>query len=449
MKFYPQFIRRHFKIRFHTPQFIKRHRNWCLFSIMTAATLISCFQQVGLATVSADVAASLQVGPARLGLLTASFFYAYAFMQIPAGLLSDTLGPRKSVTIALLLATVGTFIFALCDSMTWAVISRAIMGVGLAVIVVPLLKLTIVWFPASAFPRLTAIAFGLGSLGPLLATSPMAYAAAVFGWRPPFIFLALVTLVSAWLIWQIVRDAPDKISELVNTSGSGQGVSNQTMREANVPSGRELMVKLGQIMRNRDVWILGIWNFFQGGIYFAFVGLWGGQYLTAGFGMEATEAGWCLSLAACALLFGPLITWLYEKLGSARKTLIILSVCSITLLLPMVFGLPRLSSPVLTIYFLFLCIAATAGAAVLFCAAKEHFDVSLAGTVSGFINMFSFAGGAIFQQVIGLSVKHLEMGGADSFTAISDSFGFFLGGALFSLILAWKYRSAAEVAASK
>ena len=143
------------------PGFIQRYRNWCLFGVMAAASLLVTFQQNGLAAVSSRVAASLQANPEQLGFLSASFFYAYAIMQIPAGLLSDTLGPRKSVTLALALASLGTLLFALAESLAVAVAARALMGLGLAVVVVPQLKLMAVWFPVGAYSRLTAIAFAI------------------------------------------------------------------------------------------------------------------------------------------------------------------------------------------------------------------------------------------------------------------------------------------------
>ena len=80
---------------FHTAEFVRRHRNWCLFSITTAACLIACFQQVALATVSGEIASSLRVDSLNMWLLTAAFTIPYALMQIPAGILSDTVGRAK------------------------------------------------------------------------------------------------------------------------------------------------------------------------------------------------------------------------------------------------------------------------------------------------------------------------------------------------------------------
>ncbi|MDL2306780.1 MFS transporter [Desulfovibrio sp. OttesenSCG-928-C06] len=427
---------------FSTTRFITKHRNWCLFTVMAGATLIACFQQVGLAAVSGEVAESLRIDVASLGLLAAAFSYSYAAMQIPAGLLADTLGPRKSVTAALVLAAAATTVFAFSSDLGTSIIARVVMGMGLAVISVPQLKLIAVWFPISAFQRLTAIAFAISAIGPLFATSPMAYASANYGWRTPFVFLAVASLVFAVLIWLIVRDCPDKVAELIDTSGSGQGTANVTMRQTSVPGGMRLMGKLRCITTTRDAWILGLWQFFQGGTYFAFIGLWGGQFLTSGLGIGIAESGLILSLPSLALVSAPFISIISEKIGSARKMLLFLSCASVLLTVPLVIGLPRLPDIALSLYFLLFAVACFGGTAVLFTAAKEHFAVELAGTISGFINMFPFVGGAMMQQGMGLLVEHWLEGGMDAHRAISLSFGVFLLCALGSLLLAIKYRDA-------
>ena len=121
-------------------------QSWSIFWVMAVANLLSSMQQVGLATVSGDVALSFQADAAALGLLSASFTYPYAAMQIPTGILVDTIGTRKTVTIGLFCAALGTVIFALASSFTVACAGRVLTGLALLVSV-PLMKVTAVWFP--------------------------------------------------------------------------------------------------------------------------------------------------------------------------------------------------------------------------------------------------------------------------------------------------------------
>ena len=52
------------------------------------------------------------VGAAVLGNLSAAYFYGYAGMQIPVGLLLDRFGPRRLMTVAALVCAGGCVLFA-------------------------------------------------------------------------------------------------------------------------------------------------------------------------------------------------------------------------------------------------------------------------------------------------------------------------------------------------
>lgn len=359
--------------------FWQNNKRWVIFGIMTAAILLSYFNQVGLATVSGSVAASLQINASQLGLLGAAFSWAYAFMQIPAGLLVDSLGSRKSASVFLLVAAVGTFIFARSASLHMAIFGRALAGVGIALIAVPLMKLTAVWFKPREFGKITALSFTIGGAGYWLATTPMAFANAAFGWRSCFFALGILTCLFSFLIWIIVRDKPDD-----------QKNANASLSSLN------LLTLLKTINGNLNLWILGMWYFFQGGLYFSFIGLWGGQYLERVLRMNPEKAGWLLSLAACSLMLAPCFTWLADRVGGNRRALLILSICSSVFTAPLLSGLEGASSFVISVLFLALSVSAIGGAAVLFSASVEQLPSDYAGTITGFINMFPYLGGAIF-----------------------------------------------------
>ncbi len=412
---------------FHSP-FIERQRRWCIFSIMILASMISCFHQVGLSTVSGEVGASLGVDGAGLGLLTAALSYSYAAMQIPAGLLSDTLGARKSVTAALLLAGAGTLLFAVTESPAWAIVSRALIGAGVAVVAVPFMKLIAIWFPAGAFGRLTAVSFSIGGLGYFLASSPMAYAATMAGWRAVYLLLAALTILCAALVWVIVRDGENAVPA----------------PKATEPGITRLKTALRHILAEKQLWLLGFWYFCQGGIYFAFIGLWAGQFLTKGLGLSVRESGLVLSLSTCSLFAAPLFTWVTARCGSPRTVLIWLSLGTTVLSIPLVLGLPKLPMTALALYLLAYSITALGGgAAVFFAAVKELFDVKYAGTATGFANIFPFLGGAALQQLIGLLTDAGIDGGADPHRAFSNAFAALAVAAALSALLAFLLRKPA------
>ena len=215
---------------------------WSIFCVMAAAKLFNSLQLVGLATVSGDVAQTLRADAAALGLLGAAYSWTYAALQIPSGILVDTAGSRRCVSLALVIAAAGTLCFALSESLFTACAGRVLTALGLSFVSVPLMKLISVWFPVHLFGRMTALALVVGSFGYWAATTPVAALSEALGWRAPFLGMATLLGILAVLVHITVRDAPP-----------GNHSATVPLRL------REIAGMLKTIVSNRQVWLLGFW----------------------------------------------------------------------------------------------------------------------------------------------------------------------------------------------
>ncbi len=384
-------------------------RQWPIFWVMVTATLFASFHQIGLSTISGEISEALSLNPAQLGSLAAIFAVAYASMQIPAGLLADTVGSRKSVTCALAIAICGTLLFASATTFTQAAIGRALIGIGVAVISIPLIKLTVEWFKPQQFAKITAYSFTIQSFGFLLATSPVALISGAIGWRMTYYGLGLITLLSALSIFIVVRDRPDFGDSSDNSSGnsSGDPADSVTAKVTNVSSPHPTQVKLSiketllTTLKQKQLWVLGGWYALQGGIFFSFIGIWAGQLLTVGYGLSVQQTGLILMIPACAIMTSPVFVALAYRLGSQRNVVIALSIATFILTLPLPFVLPQLPSVLFSLYFFALATSNMGGIAIIFTMGKEVLPAQYAGTATGLINIFPFLGGAVLQQLIG------------------------------------------------
>ena len=109
-----------------------------IFIILAAAYLLVYFHRLSLSVVANDLVAEFQTTASVMGLLGSIYFYCYALMQIPAGLLSDSLGPRKVVSASLLVAAIGSIFFGLAPNVPMAFVGRVLVGVGVVVAVLVL-----------------------------------------------------------------------------------------------------------------------------------------------------------------------------------------------------------------------------------------------------------------------------------------------------------------------
>ena len=96
---------------FDRTAFLQRRR--LVFIILVTAYMTVFFHRMAPAVVAEDLANAFQTTGVALGSLAAAYYYIYTAMQIPAGVLADTLGSRKTVTIGSFLAGCGSILFAL------------------------------------------------------------------------------------------------------------------------------------------------------------------------------------------------------------------------------------------------------------------------------------------------------------------------------------------------
>jgi len=121
-------------------------RRWLIFSILAVGYMLVYFHRLCPAVVAKEIMATLGVGGAIMGLLSSAYFYPYALMQLPSGLLADSWGPRKTITSFFILAAIGSAILGLAPNPVVAIIGRGLVGVGVSLLFVSTMKILAVWF---------------------------------------------------------------------------------------------------------------------------------------------------------------------------------------------------------------------------------------------------------------------------------------------------------------
>ena len=84
---------------------------WIVFGILILAYMIVFFHRLAVGVVREYLVKEFNMSGATFANLSSTYFYAYMIMQISSGILADTLGARKTVTIGTLTAGIGSIIF--------------------------------------------------------------------------------------------------------------------------------------------------------------------------------------------------------------------------------------------------------------------------------------------------------------------------------------------------
>lgn len=370
-----------------------------VFAVLGLAYFFVYFHRLSLSVVADDLARDFSADAELVGLMGSMYFWCYAFMQLPSGLLSDSLGPRRAVTIFLTLAAIGSALFGLAQSVPVAIAGRVLVGLGVSVVFIPTMKVLSQWFRVREFAMMAGILNAIGGVAVLAATWFLALMTGWLGWRFSFQLIGAITLVIVALVWLVVRDKPmDRgwPSVVAGDPDSRPGASDQI----GLLSGLKIVVTEGRF------WPLAIWFFFTPGAFFAFGGLWGGPYLMHVYGLSKSEAGAVLSMIAWGMVIGsPLLGYLSDKVLRSRKIVIIgcsvvfAAVVSLLNIFPS--GLPTWA---LYLVFFMFSVSASSVVVVAFTSTKELFPVSIAGTSVGCVNLFPFLGGAALMWLLGAAL---------------------------------------------
>lgn len=384
------------------------------------------FHRLCPAVIALDIQTSFGITGTLLGVLGSAYFYTYAIMQLPTGLMADSWGPRKTVSVFFVIAGIGSILMGVASNLPMAIFGRILVGIGVSTVFVCNFKLLSEWFTTRQFLIMGSAFMAMGGIGALSSSAPLAWVSNVFGWRLTLIGVGVITLIMAVLVFAFVRNRPSDMG--LPPIGA---VLHAEKERIGLMSGMKMVITSGRF------WPVSIWAFFVIGISFAVGGLWGGPYLMQVYGLSKTAAGGVLSTFALSLIFGsPALGWIGNRFGRKPAligcSIIMLAVCGL-----MSLYVDSMSLPVLYILFFLLFFTGGPSGPIVATVAKELFPITISGTSVGTVNLFPFAGGAFFQILVGAVLTANRLGEAQyAVSGFRYMFIICLGGAAISLVAA-------------
>lgn len=359
---------------------------WLMWSLGALFYCYGFFQRVAPSVMVEDLMRDFAVGAAITGTLSSLYFYTYAGLQIPIGLMLDKYGPRRMLTIAGLLGAAGAFAFAASGTLMPAYLGRALIGIGAAVSWVGTLKLASAWFPPNRFALLTGLTMALGMTGAVGGQVPLAAAVAAFGWRGTMIGAAALAGLLALAVWAIVRDTP---------KDAGPRANPATDR----PEGHGVLSGLTMAMAEPQTWWTALFGALLTAPMLSFAGLWGVPYMMEAYDLPRPAAATATSLMLIGWGIGsPLVGWVTDRVGRRRPPMLVTSSASLALTLAWLYG----GLPLWLVYGLLFLTGLCAGGMILtFATAREHNPLWAAGSALALVNMGVMSTGAVFQPLIG------------------------------------------------
>jgi sugar phosphate permease len=351
---------------------------------------LAVFHRASFGVAGLEAARRFGVGAAALGVFTVLQLGIYAAMQIPTGVMVDRFGPRRVLSVALLILGLGQILLGVAHSYPLGLLARGVLGLGDALTFVSVLRLVTAHFPSRQYALLASITSSVGYVGNLAATVPLALVLTGVGWTPTFLGAGVLTVLYTVVVVLRVKDTPPDVAPVPAEQVRPRELGRQIATAWRVPGTR-----------------LGFWVHFT--TMFgpnALALLWGVPFLVQGEGLSPATASVLLTVFVFgSMIGGPLTGALISGRPSVRIPLVCgyLAGAAVTWAVLLGWNGP-VPVPVLVVSFGVLTLGGPASM-IGFTLARDYNPLHRVGTATGLVNVGGFLAITIASLCIGVLLQ--------------------------------------------
>ena len=351
-----------------------------LVGTLIAVYAVSQFLRNSIGVIAPNLAAELGLSAAEIGLLSSVFFFAFAAAQIPLGMALDRFGPRLCLLACVGIAAAGTAVFAFAASTIGLIVGRSLQGLGAASFLMAPLAVYARQFSPQRFATVTGLHIGIGTVGTLLATAPLAFSTVAIGWRGSFLAVAVATLCIGVLIALFVKD--------------------QRIERTRRETLHESLAGIVAVIRTPSVVRLFVMQLVVYSSFAQIAGLWGGPYLTHVYGYDLEARGNLLLIPVLTQILGSFVWGPMDRVMGSYQRPVLLGAALTALLFGWLAAAGTLPSPLLLMW-LAVFGAVSAYVPVLVAHGRALFPLHLVGRGLTVLNVGSMGGVFVCQIVSG------------------------------------------------
>ncbi len=358
---------------------------WVLWSLAVLFYFYEYFLRVTPSVMTFDLMRTFGIGAGMVGLLSALYFFTYAPMQLPVGLMIDRFGARRLLSVASVICGIGTFLFGTAEILGLAELGRLLVGFGASFAFIGLVYLSSHLFESKKLAYLVGLGNSFGMLGAVFGLGPFSMMKEAFGYRETMVAFALFGIILGIVIYLVTRFEPKELKIY------------DKERETSILFWRHLK----ETSLNSKTWLNAAVALTFYSITVAFGSMWAVPFFQQGYGMAKKDAAYAGSLFFMGwIVGGPLIGFFSDKIKKRKPFLMFFSLlCLITISLILYY-------PVWTnlgVYLLVFCLGLFSSAQLLtYSLAVEYNAPGTKGSAIAITNFSVFMGGCVLQPLIGV-----------------------------------------------
>ena len=356
---------------------------WLMWGLVVFFNTYEFLIRVMPSVASDQIMDTFSISPAWYGVLSASYMYAYAPMQLPVGIMVDRLGPRKLLIYAALLCGIGSIILGSIDIYSVAVFGRFLTGAGSAFGFVLLTYICNHWFPQDNTAFLIGLGNAFGMMGAIFGQGPLSYVIDFLGWQMTNVLIGTVGIVFTIIVYLVIQRQPDALDEHDPDIRTKEVVQNM---KGVLKNKRTLYVSLLAICGYVPISVFG--------------GLWAVPFIQDTYHVSNTTAGYVASLLFVGYLIGGPIFGKMSDARDRRKPFFIVGSILVSLLFCYLLYVHPESFWIACLIMFFMGVFASIQL-LSYSAAIETNILEAQGSVVAVVNFAVFLGVSLFQSLIG------------------------------------------------
>lgn len=380
---------------------------WKIFLMMLFLIAINYIDRASLSVAMPLIAKEFDLSPTMQGLILSSFFWTYALMQVPGGMLADKYKPRIVIACATVFWGLAQTIAAFTTNATSLMLTRLGLGAAEAPIYPAGGKLNAIWMTQNERGRGATLLDGGAPLGAALGAIIITWLIASLGsWRLAFIVAGAGTVLAGILAWYYVRNSPREhrgVNEMEARYIEEAQASEHRAEPANL-SGRSM-----DFFKYRSVWCMAAgWMCFNT----VFYGLltWMPNYLNKVHGFDIKQMGGASFIIFFSGFIGELIGgWIADKWKEAggRPNVVMRTLFGIAAVVATasIFSVAYVSDPIVVVVLLSSTLFFLRWCGLFWCVPSMLGTRNKVGFLGGVMNLGGNIGGITVPIIVGMIVQ--------------------------------------------
>jgi MFS family permease len=368
---------------------------WVVCFVASLFFLFEFIQLSSFDTLNHYISTQFQLNASKLSFLGSAFLWGNVIFLLPAGLLLDRFGSRRTILVSLSVSVLGVFLFSIAHSFTLVFIARFMSGIGNAFCFVSLVVLVNRWFPSNKQAFAMGVLVNMAFIGGLFAHTPLVMLLNQFGWQNIMWGNVVLGLLILTLIYFFVENYPEQLAS--------QYQQDKTQTDS-------FFSGLKHILTTQNI-AAGFYTSCLNLPIMVLCALWGIQYLQVVHHLSVYEASNAVSMIFLGSMLGcPLAGFLSDKMQKRKPVMWVGALATLVLSIPLV--LTQLNiSPNLLMWIFFALGCVTSAQVLSYPLIAESNSMQYSGRACSIASFIIMGGGMLAQMLFGYL---LSFKGADT-----------------------------------